>query len=169
MENWLPVQGFEGLYEVSDQGRVRSLKRATTSGKILKPMTLWNGYQKVCLCKGNKKATKVVHRLVAIAFIDNPDNKPEVNHKNGVRDDNRAANLEWVTRSENELHAYAVLGKLPHAYWKDKPRRFARKFTDEQVVAIRKDTRPNTEIAAEYGVSKTTIRDIKRRKNYKEI
>lgn len=169
MERWRPVTGYEGLYEVSDMGRVRSLKRATTSGKILSQAANAHGYMKVCLSKNNVKTSKVVHRLVAIAFIDNPLNKPEVNHKNGIRTDNRVENLEWTTRSENEQHAYKILGKKPQAYWKDKPRKFARKFTDEQVIAIRKDDRPNTEIAIEYGVSKTAIRDIKRRKNYREV
>lgn len=169
MENWLPIAGYEGLYEVSDMGGVRSLKRATTSGKVLVQRSGTGGYLRVCLCKNNHKKTFVVHRLVASAFIENPEHKPEVNHKNGIRTDNRASNLEWVTRSENERHAYKILGKSPHAYWKDKPRRFARKFTDEQVRLIRKDTRPNSEIASEYGVSKTAIRDIKRRKNYREV
>lgn len=169
MENWVPIDGYEGLYEVSDTGMVRSLKRATTSGRVLSQRVGTGGYLNVCLCKDNCKKTFVVHRLVARAFLDNPEGKPEVNHKNGIRADNRAENLEWVTRSENERHAYEVLGKSPQAYWKDKPRKFARKFTDEQVMLIRQDARPNSKIAAEYGVSKTAIRDIKRRKNYKEV
>ena len=169
MENWASIEGYEGLYEVSDSGRVRSLKRATTSGKVLSQHSGTGGYLSVCLCKNNHKRSFVIHRLVARAFVDNPELKPEVNHINGVRTDNRAENLEWVTRSENERHAYGVLGKSPQAYWKDKPRKFARKFTDEQVIAIRADERPFTIIATEYGVSKTAIRDIKRRKNYREI
>ena len=169
MENWVPIDGYEGLYEVSDAGMVRSLKRTTTSGKVLSQRAGTGGYLRVCLCENNHKKTFVVHRLVASAFIENPEHKPEVNHKNGIRTDNRASNLEWVTRSENEQHAYDVLGKSPNAYWKNKPRKFARKFTDEQVMLIRQDARPNSEIAAEYGVSRTAIRDIKRRKNYKEV
>lgn len=169
MENWLPIAGYEGFYEVSDMGNVRSLKRKTTNGKVLAQKNSTGGYPTVCLCKNNQKKSFVVHRLVAIAFIENQGNKPEVNHKNGIRTDNRASNLEWVTRSENERHAYKVLGKSPQAYWKGKPRKFARKFTDEQVRLIRQDARPSSQIAAEYGVSKTAIRDIKRRKNYREV
>lgn len=169
MENWVPIDGYDGLYEVSDAGMVRSLKRTTTSGRVLSQRAGTGGYLNVCLCKNNRKKTFVVHRLVARAFLDNPEGKPEVNHKNGIRTDNRAENLEWVTRGENEKHAYEVLGKSPRAYWKDKPRKFARRFTDEQVLAIRSDERPYSQIAAEYGVSKTAIRDIKRKKNYREV
>lgn len=169
LETWLPIAGYEGLYEVSDLGNVRSLKRATTSGKVLSQKTTTSGYSAVCLCKNNEKKTVVVHRLVATAFISNPDNKPEVNHKNGIRTDNRIANLEWVTRSENELHAFRALGKAPQAYWAGKPRRFARKLSDEQVREIRQDVRSNSAIAAEYGLSKTAVSDIKRCKYYKEV
>lgn len=169
MENWASIDGYEGLYEVSDTGMVRSLKRTTTSGKVLSQRSGTGGYLSVCLCKDNHKKSFVVHRLVARAFVTNPENKPEVNHKNGVRTDNRAENLEWVTRSENERHAYEVLGKSPQAYWKGRPRKFARRFTDEQVFAIRSDERSYSQIAAEYGVSKTAIRDIKRKKNYREV
>lgn len=169
MENWVSIDGYEGLYEVSDAGMVRSLKRTTTSGRVLSQRAGTGGYLNVCLCKNNRKKTFVVHRLVARAFLDNPEGKPEVNHKNGIRTDNRVENLEWVTRSENERHAYEVLGKSPQAYWKDKPRKFARRFTEEQVLAIRSDKRPYSQIAEDYGVSKTAIRDIKRKKNYREV
>ncbi len=168
-ERWRWVKGYEGLYMVSDHGRVMSVPRVTHYGHIMKIKKSWSGYMRVCLCKENVKSERAVHRLVAEAFLDHGEDKTEVNHKNGVRDDNRVENLEWVTRSENEKHAYRVLGKAPNKPWDGKPRKFARRFTDEQVRAIRADERPNTVIGAEYGVSKTAIRDIKIRKNYAEV
>ena len=123
----------------------------------------------VCLCKNNVKKSWAVHRLVAEAFLKRGKDKTEVNHKNGIRSDNKAENLEWVTRSENEKHAYRVLGKTPNKPWEGKPRTFARKFTEDQIRAIRADERPNRVIGAEYGVSKTAIRDIKIGKNYAEV
>lgn len=145
------------------------LPKATTYGRILKQQTGTGGYLRVCLCKDNVKETKTVHRLVADAFIQNPERKPEVNHKNGIRTDNTVENLEWVSRSENELHAYRVLGKTPNAPWRGTPRLFARKFTDAQIKAIRADSRPNTAIAREMGVSKTAIANIKNRKVYADV
>lgn len=168
-ERWRWVDGYEGLYMVSDHGRVLSTPKKTAHGRILKQRENWAGYMGVCLCRNGEKKSKSVHRLVAKAFVENKDNKPEVNHLNGDRADNRASNLEWATRSENERHAYRVLGKEPNKPWDGKPRKFARRFTDEQVRAIRADRRAYRAIGREYGVSKTTVRDIKTLKNYREV
>lgn len=105
-ETWLPVTGFEGLYEVSDLGNVRSL----LSGKVLRPVLHSAGYLQVSL----KRRWYYVHRLVAAAFVAG-DNSLQVNHRNGRRDDNRASNLEWVTCSENHKHSYRELSRKPHA------------------------------------------------------
>lgn len=98
LEVWKTVPGFNGRYKVSDQGRVYS----KYSKRFLKPKTDKSGYKIVALSKAQKVTHIGVHRLVAFAFIDNPQNKPCVNHKNEIKDDNRASNIEWVTVKEND-------------------------------------------------------------------
>jgi hypothetical protein len=112
-ETWKPVHGFEGLYEVSAQGHIRNAKNL----KIIKPRKDTDGYLILGLARGAplKRQDVKVHRVVAQAFLPNPENRPQVNHLNGVRDDPRAANLEWATVSENHLHAYRELGREPPA------------------------------------------------------
>ena len=101
-EIWRDIAGYEGLYQVSNCGRVKSFYRG---GRILK-QSLKRGYMFVELYLNTNGKIHIVHRLVAQAFIPNPLNKLEVNHINGIKTDNRVENLEWVTRSENEQHAY---------------------------------------------------------------
>lgn len=114
-EIWKDCKGYEGFYQVSNLGRVKSLERIRTNAngemwiqqeKILKGKLDGCHYRVVHLSlpKGKNKIERV-HRLVAIAFIENPDKKPEVNHINCIRDDNRADNLEWVTHKENLNHS----------------------------------------------------------------
>ena len=99
-EIWCPIKGYEGLYEVSDQGRVRSIKFGKE--RILKPGRNTCCYLQVNLCKnGEKKKNLLVHRLVAQTFIPNPDNLPEVNHKDEDKDNNSVQNLEWCDRKYN--------------------------------------------------------------------
>ena len=109
-EEWRDVVGYEGLYQVSDQGRVKNLERTFIDkiGReryvkecILKPGMDKGGYLRVGLCDGEKRKTFKVHRLVCEAFHENPDNKPQVNHINEIKTDNRASNLEWATAREN--------------------------------------------------------------------
>lgn len=105
MEEWRDVQGYEGLYQVSDQGRVRNVRR----GRILKPHIVGAGYAQTTLSDRGSRRYLLIHRLVAQAFIPNPESKPQINHKNGIKTDNRVENLEWCTLSENLLHRHRVL------------------------------------------------------------
>ena len=100
-EVWKPVTGFEGIYEVSSLGNVRN-----ANGRMRKPFMIPRGYLMIDLFHNYKRTHARVNRLVAEAFIPNTDNKPEVNHKNGNKMDNRVENLEWSTKSENMVHAY---------------------------------------------------------------
>lgn len=114
MSKALAIKDFPGYY-VTDTGTVYSRKK---DGRIkqLKPWMRF-GYSCVCVYQNNKPKWKRIHRLVAEAFIPNPDNKPQVNHKNGVRDDNCVENLEWVTNAENQKHSYDFLGHKKPRYW----------------------------------------------------
>jgi len=102
------IPGFEGYYVVSDKGRIFSI----SSQRFLKPGKTRYGYLRVQLTVNGEATRKHVHTFVAQAFIPNPQDKPCVNHLNGIKTDNRIENLEWCTYSENEIHSYKVLGKV---------------------------------------------------------
>lgn len=118
-EIWKEITGYEGYFEVSNLGNFRSkdriIKYKTSGtrnypGKTLKTEQMQDGYQRIVLMKESIRKRYMCHRLVALMFVPNPLNKPYVNHKNGIKSDNRAVNLEWCTQSENELHSSRVLG-----------------------------------------------------------
>jgi hypothetical protein len=117
LEIWKDVKSFEGIYQVSNLGRVKSLSRnfilkgkvnnlhtRVVKEKILTQINI-KGYRRVVLCKNGIKKNYSVHRLVLSHFIDNPDNKSHVNHKDCVKHNNNVSNLEWCTPSENSRHA----------------------------------------------------------------
>ena len=105
-EVWKDVKDYEGLYQVSDRGNVRSVDRinhigSRYSGRILKPRYDKDGYLRVSLCKNGIKKIKLIHRLVLEAFVENPSNLPEVNHLDEVKDNNNVKNLEWCDSRYN--------------------------------------------------------------------
>lgn len=175
-EQWLPVKDFEGAYEVSSKGRVRSLsrvmtrrdgKRLTINGRILDASPNGRGYPRVTLnCNGRCRWTHV-HSLVAEAFLGPPPGDKgtgdgyTVNHINGCKTDNRAANLEYVTSRENIAHARRT--GLLKSRGADNSRA---KLSDEQVHEIRRRYRRGVtrqvDLAGEYGVDQSTISRIVR-------
>ena len=101
-EVWKDIDGYEGLYQISNFGNVKRLK----TGKLKKPEITNKGYYMVDLYKNNVRKKFTIHRLIAKAFIDNPRNKKIVNHKDGNKLNNDISNLEWSSYSQNNLHAY---------------------------------------------------------------
>jgi hypothetical protein len=148
-EIWKDIPDFEGKYQVSNKGRVKSMARKVVYNhpvigyteydipeRISKPY-LSIGYYKIDLSNKPNKAKKVfIHRLIADAFIPKIDGKSYVNHKNGIRTDNRIENLEWCTQSENMKHAYAVLGIVPSCLgvFGDKHPRYGRKKIKQDTI-----------------------------------
>jgi hypothetical protein len=163
MENieWRDIEGYEGLYAVSNTGLVKRVAGSprTMSDRILKPRFDKGGYLRRGLSKDGKETAYFVHRLVAKAFVFNPDptTKIQVNHLNGIRDDNHYLNLEWCTISQNVKHSFDVLGKKPikgNATLSDVEVRKIRELL-ESTALFQKD------IGAMFGVKQSNISRIK--------
>lgn len=186
MEIWKPVLGWEGLYEASNIGRIRSLPRQGKyrmyGGKVLKPV-IRNGYHSVCLNKNRKGFIRYIHRLVLKAFVGKPFSAQYcTNHKNGIRTDNRTENLEWVTYAENNRHSYEVLGNpYPTSPYQNHPgsqagsKNNGAKLTEDDVLYIRKQYEYSyhwgllTKLAEQFNVSVSAISEIVHRKRWTHI
>lgn len=161
-EIWKDVIGYEGLYQVSNLGRIKSLPRNGTVKNTIILRTDGKLYDVVRLRKNDIPKPFLVHRLVAIAFIPNHENKPCVNHIDGIKHNNMLSNLEWVTRSENEKHAHVTGLK---DFKKDKNP--ARKINSEIAEKIRLKALSGLtqrSIAKEYGITQSTVSNIINRK-----
>lgn len=163
-EIWKPVKGYEGYYEVSNAGRVRS--NLQPKPRILKPRKSLKGYLRVGLYANKKQFNASVHRLVLIAFKGDPPEGKESSHLNAIKSDNRVENLEWETKSENCLRrnaAYSYRGESsPNPT-----------LTDRQVLEIRDSHIPRIVtqeyLARKYGVTQTAISQIIRRTSWTHI
>ncbi len=178
-EVWKEVDGFPD-YRVSNMGRIKSLSKLKvrsnktgnfiTKDRIIKQRHDVNGggYLYLSICNTAGKHQKTAHVIVANAFIPNPENKPEVNHKFGIKTDNRVSQLEWATKSENQKHSYRIglnskAGEKHHLA----------KLNDEKVSSIRKMSEvekvPNFVIAKHFNVSQQTVCGIIKRRTWTHI
>ena len=158
-EEWRQIPGYEGLYDVSDFGRARSARdgHGTFIGRLLKPCMQRRGYYQFTLCNNGTRRTCTAHRLVMAAFVGpRPDGK-EVNHKDGDKANNRLDNLEYVTPSENQRHAFQT--GLKSNRGENHP---SNKLTEESVHKIKRrlGKEPQKEIADSFNVAKETISSI---------
>lgn len=164
MELWKDVVDYEDLYEVGNYGRVKNKKR----DKLLSPYIDRAGYIKVGLYKDGKKKNQYVHRLVAMAFIDNPEEKSDVNHIDGDKTNNHVENLEWNTRGENIRHAFEnKFINIPKGEDSGNA-----KLTEDQVIAIKEINESGisqSQIARVLGVSQPTISYIINGQNWKHV
>jgi hypothetical protein len=168
-ETWKPIVGFEGLYEISSFGRVKSLIKRGSYRELIKRTgrDISTGYHTVQLTKGNKPRDYRIHRLVALAHLENPNNYPVVNHLDGNKSNNRLDNLEWTTYSKNTLHSYSLgLQRINRG-----DNNYITKIKDGDVCVIRSlisQGKTNKEIAILFGVNPSQISTIKtgKRRSY---
>lgn len=164
MEIWKPVERWGGIYEVSSEGRVRR------GNRVLKPHVTGAGYRQATASLNGDRTIKQasVHRLVAEAFLGGIPDSMQINHKNGIRTDNRVENLEVVSCSDNLRHSFRVLGrKSPMG----SAHTFA-KLSEDGVREIRRlhaDGTRQTEIAKLFCVDKTTVRDVVHRRTWNHV
>lgn len=173
-EIWKDVVGYESILKVNDIGDIKIKSRTWLSGrwvtrtnpeKMIATSFDRKGYVTFCFNFNGKVKTLKVHRVVAQAFIPNPQNKPQVNHKDGIKTNNMVDNLEWCTMLENMRHAHSNGLIIP-------PKGEAHgmvKLTNKDVIEIRNKTLPIYKLAEKYKVSRSTIDNIQRGKSWKHL
>jgi len=175
-ENWKPFPDYEEIYAVSDQGR---LARTSTYGenprpvwKIMKPRPKKRGYMVAHVCKDGKDKDVLMHRAVWRAFCDEIPDGMEINHKNGITSDNRLENLEIVTRSENSIHAFRILGRKPTYRTHYGSQQGNAKLTENdipRIIELHNSGLKYTEIAPMFNVSAVLIGLVVRRKTWRHV
>jgi hypothetical protein len=160
-EQWQVIANLDGRYLISESGLVYDTRRE----KCNKAFVNDRGYYKIGLRFKGTQTNYMIHKLVAIAFIPNPENKPQVNHIDGVKTNNHVSNLEWCTQSENIKHAYRTgLAKI-----KSGSEVHTSVFQPNDIRLIRSSNLKDTELAEIFGVWPTTIRDIRQGISYKNL
>lgn len=166
-EIWLDIEGFEGVYQVSNLGRIKRIadSRTSKSGKIMKATRSGRtGYYLIGLTKDKKQIRFSVHRLVAAAFLGRCPTGYQCNHRDGNRINNNVSNLEWVTPSENLKHSFRVLGRQPTIsprYGEDHHNTKLKKSDIPNIRKMLKEKVSLREIGRRYGVHWSTIRNIR--------
>lgn len=151
------IVGYEGLYFADIDGNIFSYPKKTRKGiRKITPSISKSGYLLIDLCINGVIKKYSVHRLIALAFINNPLSKEQVNHINGNKTDNRVINLEWNTRSENQRHSISIGLRSTNGIKNSQS-----KLNDEQVLSIFNDKRLYKDISSDYGVSIITVSNIK--------
>lgn len=165
-EQWLPVHvdGFEQKYMVSNFGRIK--RKFTHNEKLLPGNINKDGYLTILLSSSGKKNCQYIHRMVAIRFLPNPENKKTVNHIDGNKQNNHIDNLEWATHSENHIHAFRKLNRKSGEAGKYG---FTGKLKPDEVLFIRNCDLKGTELAKMFGVGKGTISNVRAMRVWKKI
>jgi len=164
-EVWVDIPSLVGLYQVSNFSRIKYLDKKWNCGdKIKKQFVSPYGYVVVQITKNNITRQRFVHRLVAESFIPNPENKPTVNHKNGVKTDNRIENLEWCTQRENNIHALKI--GLKSNSGENHP---MTKLKNDDILYIRNSKLEVMELSVKFNLSKQQIKKIKNKKAWTNI
>lgn len=169
MEVFVPIKGFEGYFEVSNYGKIRGVPRKfCPNSRIMRTHVDAGGYVAVHLQKRQQKKTLKVHRILAIAFIPNPNNYNTINHINGIKTDNSLPNLEWCTQADNMKHAYRLgLNRVVRG-----EETGSAILTEKQVVQIREIRKTGLtylKIGEHFNVSGQVVGDICRGKIWKHV
>ena len=163
---WLPIKGWEGFYDVSDDGQVRSLKYhglARKTPRILKTYPHTKSYKLVRLQSGSRSVPRYVHRLVLETFVGECPAGKEAGHRDGHKQNNALSNLEWITRPEN------VSDKYKHGHILYGERNGFAKLTATQVQQIRQSASSHAALARQFGVAETTVADVRHGKTWAKL